>query len=138
MDVVPLMEIRKTHRKIAPILFIPLILSALTGVAYRIARTGFGVSDEFGDTILAFHEGKFLGKPLVPFYILLIDFGLIAMIETGVVMIRQKRAKGNNTLIPQKLTFRSVHGLFAPILLLSLFVSASTGIIYRISCAWLG
>ena len=138
MDVVPLMEIRKTHRKIAPILFIPLILSALTGVAYRVARTWFGVSDEFGDAILAFHEGKFLGKPLVPFYILLIGFGLIAMIGTGVVMIRQKRAKGNNTLIPQKFTFRSIHGLFAPILLLPLFVSASTGIIYRISRAWLG
>ena len=53
-------------------------------------------------------------------------------------MIRQKRAKGNNTLIPQKFTFRSVHSLFAPILLLPLFVSASTGIIYRISRAWLG
>ncbi|MGL5032464.1 MAG: hypothetical protein ACRC6M_01520, partial [Microcystaceae cyanobacterium] len=116
------MKFRQSHRKIALILFIPLVLSALTGVAYRIARSWFGVSDKFGDAILAFHEGEFLGKPLVPFYVLLIGLGLIALLITGFIMIKQKWARGQSILMPPKFTFRSVHGLFAPILLLPLFV----------------
>jgi uncharacterized iron-regulated membrane protein len=129
---------RKSHRKIAPILFIPLFLSAITGIAYRIGRTWFGISDEFGESILALHEGKFLGKPLVPFYVLLLGLGLVAMIVSGTIMIQQKRANSQGKFLPTQLNFRSVHGFLAPIFLLPLFVSASTGIIYRISRAWLG
>ena len=71
------LNFRKYHRKIAPILFIPLLLSAFTGISYRISRTWFGISDDFGESILALHEGKFLGKPLVPFYVLLVGLGLL-------------------------------------------------------------
>jgi len=129
---------RKSHRKIAPILFIPLLLSAITGIAYRIGRTWFGISDEFGESILALHEGKFLGKPLVPFYVLLLGLGLVAMIVSGIIMIQQKRTNNQGKFLPAQLNFRSLHGFVAPILLLPLFVSASTGIIYRISRAWFG
>jgi hypothetical protein len=69
---------------------------------------------------------------------LLIGFGLFALIGTGIVMIAQKKARGQDILRPKGFTFRSVHGLLAPILLLPLFVSASTGIIYRISRTWFG
>ena len=36
------MNFRKLHRKIAPILFLPLLLSALTGISYRIGRSWRG------------------------------------------------------------------------------------------------
>ncbi|MBJ7901293.1 MAG: PepSY domain-containing protein [Cyanobacteria bacterium RI_101] len=132
------LNVRKIHRKIAPILFIPLLLSALTGVAYRLGRTYFGVSDELGESILSIHEGKFLGKPLVPFYILLLGLGLVAMIATALLMFKQRRQNYFKSLSSGRVNLRSVHGLFALIFFLPLFISAVTGVMFRISRAWLG
>jgi hypothetical protein len=60
------------------------------------------------------------------------------MIVSGTIMIQQKRANSQGKFLPTQLNFRSLHGFLAPIFLLPLFVSASTGIIYRISRAWFG
>lgn len=78
--------LRKLHRKFAPIVFLPLFLTAFTGVFYRVARSWFGVSDEFGELILFIHQGEFLGKDLRVFYVLLNGLGLIAMVISGIVM----------------------------------------------------
>lgn len=127
--------IRKLHRKFAPILFLPLLLSALTGIFYRIARSWFGLSDELGENVLALHQGKFLGEPLVPFYILLIGSGLLAMIITGLMMFKQRKQK---PITSGKLNFRLLHGFLAPILLLPLLISAITGIGYSLGENWFG
>ena len=132
------LNFRKYHRKIAPILFIPLLLSAFTGISYRIGRTWFGISDDFGESILALHEGKFLGKPLVPFYVLLLGLGLVAMIISGIIMIKQRQKNSQGQFTSKQSNFRSLHGLLAPIFLLPLLVSASTGIAYRLGRAWFG
>lgn len=82
------MNPRKLHRKIAPILFLPLLLSALTGVSYRIGRSWFGLSNEFGNLMMTIHEGRYLGKPLVPIYVLLTGLGLIGIVITGISMLK--------------------------------------------------
>lgn len=79
-------DFRKLHRKIAPIIFLPLFLTAFTGVLYRVARSWFGVSDEVGDIIMFIHQGTFLGKDLRVFYVILNGLGLIGMVVTGIVM----------------------------------------------------
>lgn len=123
---------RKLHRKIALIFFLPLLLSAITGVFYRVGRTWFGLSDEFGDIMMMFHEGRFLGKPLVPVYILFTGLGLLTMAITGISMWLKKRGNENKNESQQtKLTFRSAHRILAPIFFLPLVLSALTGIIYR-------
>lgn len=127
---------RKLHRTTAPILFIPLLLSALTGTIYILGETLFGESEKFGEFILGVHEGKFLGKPLVPIYILLIGLGLIGLIITGIIMFSQKRNNRLRNLIHGKVNPRSIHGFLAPILFAPLLVSAITGIGYRIGRAW--
>ncbi|MBL1211532.1 MAG: PepSY domain-containing protein [Geminocystis sp. GBBB08] len=78
--------LRKLHRKFAPIVFLPLFITAFTGVFYRVARSWFGASDEFGEMILFIHQGEFLGKDLRVFYVLLNGLGLIAMVATGIIM----------------------------------------------------
>ncbi len=79
-------NIRKLHRKIAPFIFLPLLLTALTGVSYRIGRSWFGLSEEFGDAMMLIHQGTWLGPQLRPFYVLLNALGAIGMIVTGVIM----------------------------------------------------
>ncbi len=85
--------LRKLHRKIAPIIFLPLIFTAFTGVGYRIARSWFHVSDEVGEMFLYIHQGEFLGKDLRVFYVLLNALGLIAMLISGIVMTGIFRAR---------------------------------------------
>ena len=80
------MNWRKIHRFIAPILFLPLLLTTITGVIYRVGRSWFGMSKELGKVFLDIHQGAFLGADLRTFYVLLDGLGLIGLIITGLVM----------------------------------------------------
>jgi uncharacterized iron-regulated membrane protein len=129
------MNLRKLHRKTAPILFIPLLLTALTGIGYRIGRSWLGLSDDFGDFMMLLHEGRFLGKPLVPVYVLWVGLGLLGMIISGVSLIKRRASSSSK---PSQLNQRRLHQIIAPIALLPLVISAMTGIAYRVGKAWLG
>ncbi len=129
-----MIDLRKLHRKSAPIIFLPLLLTAITGVVYRVGRTWFGLSEEVGDFLLNIHEGGFLGKSLIPVYVLLLGAGLLGMLATGIVMVlNRKPSKGQ----PKK-DKRWLHRVLAPIAFLPLVLSASTGIAYRLGRAWFG
>jgi uncharacterized iron-regulated membrane protein len=89
--------LRKLHRKIAPIVFLPLFVTALTGITYRVARSWLGASDKIGDMIMFIHQGTYLGKELRVFYVILNGLGLIAMVVSGIIMsgIFSNRRKGS-------------------------------------------
>lgn len=127
-----MINFRKLHRKTAPILFLPLLLTALTGIAYRIARSWFGVSDSVGDFFMTIHEGRFLGQGLVPIYVLLVGLGLLGMIVTGLTM-----TKLNAKAKPRK-NQRWVHRILGLIAFLPLLISGITGIAYRLGKTWFG
>jgi hypothetical protein len=89
------MNLRKLHRQAASFIFIPLLLTALTGVAYRIGRSWFGLSDEFGEfmmvihqgeILLTIHQGAYLGATFKPIYVLLVGVSLAIMLATGIQM----------------------------------------------------
>ncbi|NJM17343.1 MAG: PepSY domain-containing protein [Richelia sp. SM1_7_0] len=127
---------RKLHRKTALIIFLPLLISALTGIIYRLGKTWFGMSNQLGNLLMVIHQGEYLGTPLVPIYVLLVGLGLLGMIITGLSMtgiLSQNRAAQ-----PRKLNARKVHRIFAPIVFLPLTVSAVTGVIYRLGKSWFG
>lgn len=128
---------RKIHRKIAPILFLPLMVSALTGIGYRLGKSWFGMSSDSAHIFMVIHQGEYLGDQLKPIYILLLGLGLLGAIATGLTMtvIFNKTAKNKAN---SKLNFRQVHRLLAPIIFLPLIVSALTGITYRIGKSWFG
>jgi len=81
------MNWRKIHRFIAPIIFLPILLTTLTGVTYRIGRSWFGMTKDVGEIFLSIHQGSFLGPQLRPFYVLLDGLGLIGLLVTGIIMM---------------------------------------------------
>jgi hypothetical protein len=83
---------RKYHRALALIVFIPLILTVLTGTGYIIFDEWLG-NEALGDTMLQIHTMEILG--LGGFYPLLNALGLLGMLITGLSMtglFRQQRS----------------------------------------------
>ncbi len=126
------MNPRKIHRKIAPIAFLPLLATALTGVIYRLSRNWFGLSSASTEWLMSIHQGEFLGKPLVSVYILFIGMGLLGLIVTGSALWLKVRSH------PAKQLERRWHRLVGPIALLPLSISAFTGLIYTLARRWFG
>lgn len=124
-------KFRTIHRKIAPIVFLPLIVTAFTGVAFYIFTNWFGVSEEKGEFFLEIHQGEFLGDQLRPIYVLLVGLGLLGMIITGLVMNPLFKHK-SLTKITQKFNQRKYHSLASIILFIPLIISLVTGIVYRL------
>ncbi len=130
------LQFRKLHRKIAPILFIPLFLTASTGVIYRVGRNWFGMSRDIGEFFLDIHQGEFLGDALSSIYVLLVGLGLIGLIVTGLTMIRLKQKKRQNPSKKPGFDLRTTHRILAPLAFLPLTVSALTGIAYQLGKEW--
>lgn len=125
---------RQIHRKIAPILFLPLFASALTGIFYRIGRSWFGIPNQLADFAMMIHVGGYLG-PLVPVYVLLIGLGLLGLIVTGLSMTN---LFGDRPPKAAKVGDRKLHSILAPIFFLPLAVSAVTGIIFLLGKDFFG
>lgn len=120
---------RKFHRILSLWLLIPLLLSAVTGMAYRIGRTWFGISKEAGHRILEFHDGKWLGDAFSTAYVIVAGLGLLALVATGFHFIRIGRAPG------RRLTWHRILGI---VFLLPLATTAITGITYKLGKDWFG
>lgn len=128
------MNLRKLHRKIAPIVFLPLFLAALTGIGYRLGGSLFGLPGNVTEFFMVLHQGEFLGEPLVPLYVLLMGGGLLGLIISGVVMFRRKGAAPKTV----RQDHRWMHRNLAILGFLPLAVSALTGVAYAIGSQWLG
>ncbi len=81
--------IRQLHRQLAPIILLPFLVTALTGVAYRLGKRWFGLSRDQVHFLMTIHEGEYLGDFLEPIYVLLNGIGLLFMLATGCAMFVQ-------------------------------------------------
>ena len=127
---------RKLHRRAAPIIFLPLILTATTAVIHRIAKYYFHIPNRKIGFLISIHHGRYLGE-LEPIYVLLVACGLVGMVVTGVSLVKNFvsiRAKSKRW----RFDVRTLHGVLAPLIGLPLLVSALTGLIYRVQTTWLG
>jgi uncharacterized iron-regulated membrane protein len=88
-----LQAFRKWHSNFAPIVMLPLLVTVLSGVTYRLAKDWFGLSKDQVHFLMSIHEGEYLGDTLKPFYVLLNGLGLLSMLITGGVMLWQKLAR---------------------------------------------
>lgn len=123
------MKTGKFHRLLGLALLLPLILSAITGLAYRLGRTWFGISKEAGNRILSFHDGSLLGGAFSSIYVSVTGLGLLMLVGTGFYFILSRRAK-----VPQW----KWHRVTGMIMILPLTVTAVTGILYRLGTEWFG
>ena len=89
---------RQLHKALAPWVFLPLILSALSGVAYRISKDFLGYSRDEVHWLMSLHEGEWLGDNGELVYVLLNSFGLLWMLFTGFKMFSKKNS------FPKKVT----------------------------------
>ena len=81
-----LRTLRQLHRQLAPIIMLPFLVTAITGVAYRLGKSWFGLSRDQVHFLMVIHEGEYLGKQLEPVYVLLNGLGLLFMLITGIVI----------------------------------------------------
>lgn len=81
-----LRTLRQFHRQLAPIIMLPFLITAITGVAYRLGKSWFGLSRDQVHFLMVIHEGEYLGKQLEPIYVLLNGLGLLFMLATGIVI----------------------------------------------------
>lgn len=96
------MRFRILHAAIAPFVFLPLLITLGTGVAYRLGKSWLGLSRDQVHFLMVIHEGEYLGNFLEPLYVLLNGLGLLWMLATGCVMAYQ-----NATRSPWWRSFRS-------------------------------
>jgi uncharacterized membrane protein len=120
---------RQLHRKLSPVLFALVAVSAVTGVAYRAGKKWFGMDGQTGQAVMAWHTGEWLGPALSPFYVLLSGSALLFLVLTGVLMMRGKAGKG---------TARWWHRALGFVLVLPLAATAITGMLYKTGLAWFG
>jgi hypothetical protein len=85
---------RLLHGFLAPVFFLPLLVSASTGIIFRLGKAWFGLSAEQAEFFMSIHQGSYLGKDLRALYVLTVGLGVLAMIATGIQMtgILRKRS----------------------------------------------
>ena len=81
---------RQFHKSLAPWVFLPLFISALTGLFYRISKDLLGYSREDVHWLMSLHEGEWLGNNGELIYVILNSLGLIWMLITGFQMFSKK------------------------------------------------
>ncbi len=135
------MLFRTIHRRAALVLVPLLVVTALTGLTYRVGRTWFGMSDEVGKQVRAVHEGAYLGEALAPVYVLITGVGLVLLIASGVTMWRRSDLPGlgrrDEGRAPRR-TVRWFHRIASLALAFPLALTALSGIGFRLSQSWLG
>lgn len=88
-----LQRLRQVHAAVAPLVLLPLLATAVTGVGYRLLRDLAGLDRQQAHLLMAIHEGEWL-KPLLgsaseTAYVLLNGLGLLWMLISGAAMLSQ-------------------------------------------------
>jgi len=89
---------RQFHKALAPWIFLPLFLSSITGLLYRVSKDLLGYSRDQVHWLMSLHEGEWLGDKGELIYVILNSLGLIWMLITGLQMFSKK------FLSPKKVT----------------------------------
>ena len=81
---------RQFHKALAPWVFLPLFVSAVTGLFYRVSKDLLGYSRDDVHWLMSIHEGEWLGENGEFIYVCLNSLGILWMIFTGVQMFSKK------------------------------------------------
>ena len=81
-----LINSRQFHKALAPWVFLPLFLSSITGLIYRVSKDLLGYSREQVHWLMSLHEGEWLGDNGELIYVILNSLGVLWMLITGFKM----------------------------------------------------
>jgi uncharacterized iron-regulated membrane protein len=91
-------QLRTFHRTVAPFLVLPFVITALTGISYRLGKSWFGLSRDQVHWLMVIHEGEYLGDIGEPIYVLLNGLSLLFMLGTGIaIWLRSWRSQRRDT-----------------------------------------
>jgi hypothetical protein len=94
----PKASVRRVHRILAVVFSLPLLLSAVTGIAYQAGGKWFGAEEGTLKLLMSLHQGTWLGNTWRPFYILFLGLGLIGLCVTGLRMVIRKKPRSKDHL----------------------------------------
>ena len=77
---------RQFHKALAPWVFLPLFISSITGLLYRVSKDLLGCSRDQVHWLMSLHEGEWLGGNGELVYVLLNFLGVLWMLITGFQM----------------------------------------------------
>ncbi len=77
---------RQFHKALAPWVFLPLFISSITGLLYRVSKDLLGYSREQVHWLMSLHEGEWLGDNGELIYVILNSLGVLWMLVTGFQM----------------------------------------------------
>jgi len=118
-----------THRALVLWVSAPLVISALSGMAYRLGRAWFGMPKDSWGWLMDLHTGAWLGRWGSVIYLSFAAIGLVMMAATGAAMLLKHGSK---------MPSRRRHRLLGMTLLLPLVATAVTGIYYKIGVEFFG
>jgi len=118
-----------THRTLALWVSLPLVISALSGVLYRVGRAWFDIPKGSWGWLMDLHTGAWLGRWGSVIYLSLAAIGLLIMAGSGAAMLLKRGSK---------MPARRRHRLLGMTLLLPLVATAITGISYKIGIEFFG
>ena len=97
-----LVQFRRLHGAMAPVVLAPLLLTVSSGMAYRLLKDWAGLSRDQVHWLMVLHEGEWLGPRAESFYVLLNGLGLAWMLITGAALLGQRwrRRPGKASLEP--------------------------------------
>ncbi len=77
---------RQFHKALAPWVFLPLFISSITGLLYRVSKDLLGYSRDQVHWLMSLHEGEWLGDNGELIYVILNSLGVLWMLITGFQM----------------------------------------------------
>ena len=77
---------RQFHKALAPWVFLPFLISSITGLLYRVSKDLLGYSREQVHWLMSLHEGEWLGGNGEIIYVLLNSLAVLWMLVTGFQM----------------------------------------------------
>ena len=123
---------RQTYSNIARILFIPLLITGITGIVLGLGDRFRVLPTAVDNVLMVIHQGEFLGRKLVPFYILLMGLGVFVIGLTTLIDSRDNlisRRTRRNTI--------GIYKMLALVLVFPLAICVETGVAYRLGTDWL-
>ena len=88
-----LQTLRRWHSRLAPFVLLPLLLTVISGMGYRLLRDWGGLSRNQAHLLFVLHEGEWLGPRAETIYVLLNGLGLLWMLISGGMLLVQKWRK---------------------------------------------
>jgi GGDEF domain-containing protein len=126
---------RKLNLQIAPILLFPLLMTSLTGIIIGLGNRSGIFPPVLIDALLLIHQGGVLGQKLIPFYVLFLGLGVLAI---GLnILIKVRESLLSRSVKPSRARV-NLYKIVALILVFPLGVCIQTGVAIRLGTDWLG